>query len=271
MSKTSGQKSKRLCIAAMMLALPVLAFADSTWSTSTCSGSSSVASVGNVETCSANGGVSVSMTAWSNTGSGGTFSASKLVEYSGGYGVLYAGESSTAPNHTMDNSGYLDSILLNFSSSVVLSQFTLGWAATDSDITLMRYDGATKKADGTSYTAADLVNGKASTTAGLTGWNLVNNYLDVAGSNPNPPAGGTSGNWVKGTSADTSKGSSWWLISAYNKGVNGGTSPDALSDYVKLLAFATTTPVNKTPEPASLALALTGLGGIYWLRRRRSA
>ncbi len=250
------------------------AWAVSTWTASACGGPSdpSLVSAGNTGGCSS-GGVAATVSAWSNTASSssghlgttttstpGTFETAKLVLYGNNYGITNQNPSgspdteTTTPNHAIDNDTNVDMVLLKFDTSIALSAFTLGYTNNDSDVTVLRYAGATTG----STTAASLMNNKSlSNLTASNGWTLVDSYSNVAGTQS--IAGGAS--------------SSWWLISAYNSTIGGVKSwTDTNLDYFKLLSFAGNTvappPPPGVPEPGSLALAAFAAFGAFAARRR---
>ena len=222
----------------------------------------------------------------------------RLQGYSGGIGMASDSTLGIAPNHAIDNGpktdgsdkvsglGNTEAVLLNFSSSVVLTSIGIGWKGYtgndgDADISLFRWTGVNGP------TAS--LNGVTSNLTGMqsAGWELVGNYgdLTVDTSNPYNCVNGTTAASNCTTSA-TSKGSSWWLISAYNSNYGAATSGTVNqgNDYFKIYAIAgsactstdlncgRTPPQNQTvPEPGSLALvAIAGLGAIGARRRRRA-
>ena len=202
-----------------------------------------------------------------NSGAAWVVNASSALASYPGLGMCSDG--CTAPNHAIDNLGNTEAVLLGFSGSVTLSSIGLSYA-TDAagtsgpvDLSLFRYVG----------TGAPTINGTVATT--MTGWELVGNYGDMVQDTTNPY------NLVN----SSGKGSSWWLISAYNSGFTGAQesrgSLDNGNDYFKISALAgyacTTagpncnTTTTQVAEPGSLALAGLALFGAYAVRRRSTA
>jgi hypothetical protein len=232
-------------------------------------------------------------TAWSNTGgtvaNGGSNTALQQA-YIGAYGhmgvtdakagmapVLGANNSATnadtsspselsSPNHAVDNSGNVDSILFTFTNGPVnLTSFTTGWEQTDADYSVL------------AYTGLGCVGGCSTTIGGLKyselltkGWVLIGNYLapDVSGTN----------NGATHSFANTTL-SSLWLIGALNQWVGGDSSKDA-NDYFKILSVtgcdcktdSTLPGCNGTsvPEPGTLLLMGAGLFCLTRIRARRA-
>ena len=185
--------------------------------------------------------------------------------YYGGNGLGMGSDGTGTPNHAIDNVGVnTESILLSFTNSVSLSSIGIGYVNTDSDISLFRYTG----------TSAPVLNTTGASLAAMVaaGWELVGNYGDLVVGTSNPY------NLVN----SSNKGSSWWLISAYNSSYGAATTGwvDQGSDYFKIYAVAAgkCTTVNssgvcngntaKVPEPGSLALASLAIFGVIYTRRQ---
>jgi hypothetical protein len=222
-------------------------------------------------------GVKLTVSAYSTTGSGGAFATAYVGNYGTGSGFGVTNNSSSegvgtvaSPQHAMDNFTNTDMLALNFSSSVVLSQVASGWhntsatttcknnsggtsvCGTDSDISLLRWDQSTGPTI-TGGTIAQLL---------AAGWTLVNNYADMVDDT------------LRATGADSTKASSWWLISAYNSAWGTGSNTANLSngdDYVKVLSSITTVPAtgrSGVPEPGTAAMVALALLTLAKTRQR---
>jgi hypothetical protein len=175
-----------------------------------------------------------------------------------------------SPEHSMDNNQRFDAMLFAFGAEVKLTGVSLGWTQTDSDITVLAYNGASPPLSGLAYSALT-----------TNGWQVVGNYADVP-VDKNTSDGGVSINGG-GTSAN------YWLFLTYNPAfasygcidkntTNGSEACDFPKnsdktygdDYVKLLALygQKVTPPNGAPEPNVLLLLGVALGG-FWATRRR--
>ena len=180
----------------------------------------------------------------------------------------YEGSTSSPYEHAIDNNQRYDMALLTFDSNIMLTSVKLGFANTDSDITVMAYTGANPFSLGSHLTGQTY-----DQLAGL-GWKTVGNYANV---------GTAVAKDITSTNLETINGnvySSYWLIGAYNPlaagattGLNGG------NDYVKLKSVTgivctdgtgpNCKPPDQVPEPGSLALVGFALMGMMGLRKRR--
>jgi len=195
---------------------------------------------------------------------------SQLFFYSGnGLGIRNAdccsgdpGEDAS-PEHSVDSNGRADLVLLTFSEAVNLTQVTMGWRDTDSDLSILAFNG--------SALPGSMIGSNGTDSSGMThsqlqsaGWKLIGNY--------NGPSGDTSTEFSINT--NTTFASKFWIVGAYDTrwSTAGVTNPSGLDygdDYVKLLALYG----NKTtqvPEPNALLLFGAAIAGI-WLTRRKAA
>ncbi|MDE2276428.1 MAG: PEP-CTERM sorting domain-containing protein [Burkholderiales bacterium] len=187
-------------------------------------------------------------------------------------GLGMSSDGNTAPNHAIDNNGNTEGLLLSFGSSVVLSSIGIGYLSGDADVSVFRYTGASAPAalPGSSV-AGFLTDALGSANSG---WDLVGNYANMVQDTTSPYNLVNAGN----------KGSSWWLITAYNTAYGGASaSLTQGNDYFKIYAVAGTkctaggtacgTPNTPTggnvPEPGSLGLVLAALAGTWAFRRTR--
>lgn len=211
---------------------------------------------------------------------------------SDGFGVGSRSEGTTpgSPNHSIDNihPGTYDFVMVQFSSAVILSQIGIGWAAGDSDATVMRWTGDSAPTFGTASASV----GSNATLSRLGGWQLVGNYSNICRDSNGTFLTGSSNNCDSGghTNSRVDTGalgaSSYWLISAFNNDMAPGVHWTNTNDGFKLNFLKTSsfscpgggsagpgggcTPGrNDVPAPGSLALAGLGMLGLWATRRRR--
>lgn len=223
------------------------------------------------------------------TGSAGNW-ANAYISNQGGSGFGAASRTEGigvgSPSHAFDSiaPGTFDMALLSFNKAIVLQQFGFGWTGKqtivngvqqDSDVVVMRWDGSTGPVLANAGTTSTGSEDMLKSTIGAGGWQLVDAYSDTAA--------GTKYN----TGADSSKGSSYWLIAAYNTTMaNKGwtTGNDAFKlNFLKTVNYTCPggvgqnpgggcggTPSQGVPEPGSLALASVAVLGLVGVRRRRA-
>ena len=221
-------------------------------------------------------------TAYSNLG--GTNSLLQQA-YIGAYGAMGVTDSKTAtggapttadssdfssPNHAVDNSGNIDSILFSFTSDKVnLTSFTTGYESGDADFTVLAYTGSGIP----NLSALTYGNTGGLNPTGLlqNGWKLIAN-TNVSGA----VSGGTTHTF------STNEVSSYWLIGALNTLVGG--VQDSKNDYFKILSVSgcdcstapkgtpgcgTTNNGGGVPEPGTVFLMGAGLFGLTRINSRR--
>lgn len=185
---------------------------------------------------------------YNSSGSTTLIDAYSKTYYSGvGYGVRgVSGESTSSPQHAMDNDGKFEWLMLSFDKAVRLDEITVGWNY-DADMTILASNAP---------------------STDLNGWNFIENVYYNGGQN--------TGSWwsspeKKSLSLTSEICASYWLIGALNPKFGAN---DANLDYFKVYSVQACTdcgtPGTGVAEPGSLALAGLGLLGVIGLRRRRS-
>lgn len=182
--------------------------------------------------------------------------------------------------HSMDNQGRSDVMLLTFTEKVALQSLKLGWSNIDSDVFVLAWSGAAAPPllDNGSTTfasiAADTFNDPAN------GWRLINSLSNVV-TNTNAAfnSGGavSSSYWLIGTGGFNSAATGGGVTSGDSDGAGGwkafGATTGANYDYVKLAGVGgSKAEPNQSivvPEPGSLALASVALVALIRVRRRK--
>lgn len=291
-------------VALVGAALPGAASAQSTWNLISGGGCTQNASnsgnFGNSWGCTGSGNAGTAATAYAFSTQAGSSGAGTLQNVTAGtaYANAYMSSQGTSgfgaanrtegltpssPDHAVDNNptGSYDMIVLNFATSVILSQIGIGWSsnASGADITIMRWTG------GGSPTSTATVTTGGNTSLLQSGWTLVSSLADVIGDNTSPYGGN-----ARDTGA--SAASSWWMIAAFNTTLNtsnscktnnsGGTVAENANvggvikcddgdDAFKLNWLKTTVSSGgggTAPEPGSVALVGLALLGLTAARRR---
>lgn len=232
-----------------ILMLPALAFAAPVWTSTTCTGSltKNCASTGAPKTYHA------TVSAWSSK-NGANFTTAQLNSYTEGFGVGAPNESTGSPQHSLDNNGGTDAILVNFGTDrVALNFLSTGWVSNDADVSILRYTGTAAPMLGSFSTSNLLATG---------GWELIGHYSSLTTS---APLGFNTG--------ANAKSASWWLISAFDPRYSnnlGLGSADAGDDYFKLKNFSGEVVVN-VPEPSTWMLFGVAMMGLVAGRRKTRA
>ncbi len=162
-------------------------------------------------------------------------------------------EKTDTPNHAVDNeAGDYDMHLLSFDEMVKLTALDIGWYQTDTDISILAFNG-------TSFDSSSLLGKKWQDLIG-NGWQLVGNYYNV---DYGPNNGAVNQGGIT---------SQYWLVGAYNSNfgnVFSGPNIDKSkgNDYYKLKGVVVERPV-KLPEPSSVLLLALSLLGLCVARRR---
>ncbi|WP_158967937.1 exosortase-dependent surface protein XDP1 [Paraglaciecola sp. L3A3] len=234
----------------------------------TCNGGSNVSSGTGTSGGFMVDGVSIKVSAWSDTGGGGSDDIIESADIAGpwlsngevGYGILNDDENNFdnhANAHTIDNQGSAadyDMLLFSFSEAVSLSGATFSWL------------GSTNNQQ---VTAVGL-NNITDLTSGNKTWSNINgssSLVDKGSFSINAAAG------VYKSDFTTTQAAQYWLVGAYNTAfgyVSGFTTKD---DSFKLASIGfvkeTTPPTDNVNAPNSFAVLLLG-GGLIALRRRKA-
>ncbi len=236
-------------IAALALtaaATPAFA-ADTLWLDSNHTSYANYYGVGQALTFSA-GSVTATVSGWSINDSG-NIAAARLGVWNEGLGVL---NTSNDNSHTIDNSGFIDFILLQFDQVVELesARFNTGWHnMSDTDATI-------------GFAISALPFSMPSTLSGLS--SAFSLYGSDAGSGWGNT--GNSGDSTRNINPAGNAGNLWLIGASFD-------SPDKKLDGFKLEKLKFTTPPPAVPEPATWLMMILGfglVGGVMRAKRREN-
>lgn len=284
-----SQVSKIVTVLALAATGMTQATAASSWNLTSAGYETGAGNFGNTRLYMGSGGGGVTVSAWSNTKNNGAttnayIESAYLGSYSGGLGVTNkdgasgAGDtnegtiaSNSVPGHTMDNNARYDSMLFDFGSAFKMSNVTVGWWQTDSDITVLAYTGTgTPTFTSANQGYAALLSSGWSVVKGSAGTTGKANYSNAAGATTQQSS--DAAGYVPLAVNDLNVSARYWLVGALNtlvQSLPNGATVGGGNDYVKLAGLSGTYTV---PEPSTLALALSGSGlGLLAMGRRRRA
>jgi hypothetical protein len=219
-----------------------------------------------------NSGLSATATAFSAANNTTATITATTAYYGGGLGVTSSGETTTSPQHAIDNNGAIETVMLSFSNGVSgissadkvnLTSASFGWSSTDADFSVYAYTG----------TATPTVLGLTYSNLTSNGWSLIGHYNNAASTT------------AKTVTFANTVYSSNWLIGAYN-GLTTTSGASSSNDYFKLASVTgTKCPTTGTipagcngggtpggvPEPGTLLLMGAGLLGLTRMSRSKAA
>lgn len=242
--------------AASVMVAPAQAAVTYTWNTASGGSVLNSSSMQFSSTQDSNEKIKVTAYQISTLSAGSAFSTAGLVQYGGGLGITSTNETTTSPNHSMDNQtggtngiyGRYELMLVEFDSATVKNMgFQIGWSSNDSDVQVWVGNAAA----GLNLAGSNAACGGSCDFTELSslGFSSVQTFTNVALNTTQTVGGGLSGRYL--------------LIGPRL------ISDDGSKDYVKLsLLSGTDTAV---PEPSSLAIMAVAAAGAGFLRRKRKS
>ena len=226
-------------------------------------------------------GQAITISAWADsTTTPKNVYATSATRYSGGLGICAPTANDpncTSPNHAIDNNptGTTEMILVTAvgnNMELELDGIGIGWASTDSDMTVARYLG------GTGCTFNGTLSGTWDSILNSGCWS-AQNLVNVAGSTPTVSGTSYDPTLTSGSTAGgrqlAQQSSKYWLVGAYNSYAGGTLSTG--NDYVKLALLTgivkqsgggSSGSGNGVPEPTTLLLL--GSGILFLMKKYRA-
>lgn len=202
----------------------------------------------------------VKATAWSidkgDPGNGDdVVNKATLQLWNGGLGVKNMYESDTSPSHSIDNSGLVDFVMLQFDYDVDVNNITTGWVSGDQDASMR-----VGKGNPFNWDASLGLDGKK--VFGSTGSVELSDYVNMASSLDSRVDNGSSGTpGTRGVNGGNKHGMIWLLGALYGSDNNDFFKLDMLN----VTVFPT------VPEPSTWMTMILGFGFIGSMMRRRKA
>jgi hypothetical protein len=237
-------------LAASFLAAPAFAAATYTWQTET---GGSPKSGNSTQYIFTSNGETVKVRAYSlDNLTTATFQNAGVGLYDGGLGVTYTGESTSSPQHAIDNNGKYDFLLFEFESDDFTNfKFEIGWKnGTNGDTDIDVYVG--NGPANLNLAASSLCSGGASSC----------NFNDL------DDMGFTLAAQIDNVPLNTLQTVGGSLTGRYLL-IAGRLSSTDRDDYFKVSVISGTENTRQVPEPSTLAIMAVAAAGAGFVGRRR--